>query len=156
MQSEERFGLEEGKRIRKPRKSNAELGRLLAIRERLKGKKPDFVRQESWRYIRVYPSWRKAKGIDSKMRLKKGWPKSVNVGYRSPKAVRGLHPSGFEEVLVHNVGDQEGIDPNRQAVRVAHTVGRRKRSNIVEKAEALKIYVLNKRVRPTGVFFSES
>ena len=68
---------------------------LVALREKVKAKKPDFVRQESWRYVRVKESWRKPKGMDSKMRLqKKGWPPIVKVGYRGPSKARGLHPSG--------------------------------------------------------------
>jgi len=86
------------------------------------------------------------------MRLKrKGWPKSVDVGYRSPKGARGLHPSGFDEVIVHNLQDLAALTPE-QAARISHTVGRRKRADIVERAEALKIVVLNKRVRPVEAY----
>jgi large subunit ribosomal protein L32e len=75
---------------------------------------------------------------------KKGWPKSVDSSYRSPKAVRGLHPSGFEDVIVRTMKDLEGINAHKQAARIAHTVGKRKRATIIEKAEALRIHVLNK------------
>ncbi|MFH0748458.1 MAG: 50S ribosomal protein L32e [Candidatus Bathyarchaeota archaeon] len=122
-----------------------ELRTLLRIRERQKRKKPHFVRQESWRYKRVSPSWRRPKGIDSKMRLKKkGRPKSVEVGYRSPKAVRGFHSSGFEERLVHNVKDLEKVTP-KQVIRIGHTVGLAKKAKIVEKAKELGFRVLNVR-----------
>jgi large subunit ribosomal protein L32e len=80
-----------------------------------------------------------------------GWPKSVNIGYRSPKSVRGLHPSGFEEVIVHNVKDLDEIK-SHQAARISHTVGRRKRADIVERAEELKIYIFNKRVKPVETY----
>jgi len=131
-------------RISKPRNTNKKIAKLISIRETLKRKKPDFIRQESWRYKRVKSSWRKPRGIDSHMRLKlKGWPKSPDDGYRSPKKVRGLHNSGFEEVLVYNIKNLEGIDPNRQAARIAHTVGRRKRAAIIKQAALLKVYVLN-------------
>jgi large subunit ribosomal protein L32e len=143
---------EDGARLLTPRKTDKRLGDQLALRETLKGKKPDFVHSESWRLKRVKPSWRKPTGLDNKMRLKrKGWPKSVDVGYRSPKSVRGLHPSGFEEVIVHNVQDLDAIT-SVQAVRISHTVGRRKRVDIVERAEDRKIVVLNKRVRPVETY----
>ncbi len=155
MQSDEENGSpeQEGEeRIPKPRKTNKQLSEMLSLRETLKGKKPEFNRQESWRYKRVKPSWRRARGLDSKMRTKrKGWPKSVDHGYRSPKSVRGLHPSGFKEVIVHNVKDLDEITSD-QAARISHTVGRRKREDIVERAEELKIFVLNKRVRPVETY----
>ncbi|MEX2703093.1 MAG: 50S ribosomal protein L32e [Candidatus Baldrarchaeota archaeon] len=118
--------------------------KLLELRKKIKSKKPDFVRYESWRYKRVKPNWRKPKGIDSKVREKrKGWIKMPDIGYRSPKVVRGLHPSGFEEVLVYRPEDLEKLDPTKHAVRIAHTVGTRKRLTILEKAEELELVVLN-------------
>jgi large subunit ribosomal protein L32e len=123
--------------------SSIEARHLLRIRRRQKAKKPEFIRQESWRYKRVKPSWRRPKGIDSKMRLKlKGRPKVVDVGYRSPKAVRGLSSSGSSELLVYNPKDLDNATPS-QVVRIAHTVGRRKRLAIVEKAKALNLRIIN-------------
>jgi large subunit ribosomal protein L32e len=122
----------------------ATVEKALRIRARIKRKKPDFVRQESWRYDRLKENWRRPRGIDNKMRRKiKGWPPTVNVGYRSPKAARGLHPSGFEEVLVHNVEELKNVNPKTQAVRIAHTVGKRKRAQILMQARKKKITVLN-------------
>ena len=128
--------------------SRADIKELLKLREEIASRRPEFVRQESWRYKRIKPSWRKPKGIDSKMRLRaKGWPKIVKVGYRGPTAVRGLHPSGFRDVLVYNVSDLEHLNPETDAARIAHTVGARKRMEILAKAKELGIKVLN----PTGV-----
>lgn len=109
-------------------------------------KKPKFLRQESWRYKRVSDRWRKPHGIDSKMRKKiKGWPASPTTGYRSPKKTRGLHPSGFMEILVHSIEDLGGIDPELEAVRIARRVGGRKRVEILTLAEERGIHVLNPR-----------
>lgn len=117
-------------------------------REYVKRRKPNFRREESWRYKRLKERWRKPKGIDSKMRKKvKGWPSSPIAGYRSPKKTRGLHPSGYEEVLVHNLDDLEKIDPQTQAIRIAHTVGTRKRIEISTQAREKEIHILN----PKGV-----
>ena len=63
-----------------------------------------------------------------------------------PKIVRSRHPSGFIEVLVHNVKELEGIDPKRYAIRIASTVGRRKRIEIIKMADKLGIKVLNRRL----------
>ncbi|NJF25322.1 50S ribosomal protein L32e [Thermococcus sp. Bubb.Bath] len=123
-----------------------EKARLLKIRAQLKRKKPRFLRQEWWRYpkFKNNPKWRKPKGIDSKMRLKKkGKARSPSIGWSSPRAVRRLHPSGYEEVLVHNVRELEAIDPTRQVARIAGTVGARKREMILARAKELGVKVLN-------------
>ena len=132
--------------LKKQEVENSVKARALALRKRLKSKKPRFRRQESWRYKRVSEVWRKPRGMDSKMRKKKkGWPKSVEIGYRGPKAARGLHPSGYIEVLIHTVDDVEKVNPKTQAIRIAHTVGARKRIEITARSGEMDIHVLNPR-----------
>ena len=110
----------------------------------LKLKRPEFVRQESWRYVRVKPNWRRPRGKDSKMRLQvKGWPPLVKIGYRTPKDYRGLHPSGYKEVLVYRPEDLQGLNPEVHAIRIASSVGMRKRLLIVEEARKLGLKILN-------------
>lgn len=121
--------------------------RVLTLREHLKSKKPKFRRQESWRYKRVTEVWRRPDGVDSKMRKRaRGWPRSVEVGYRSPKESRELHPSGYMEVLVRTLDDVERVDPKVQVIRIAHTVGDKKRVEISARAKKRGIYILNPRV----------
>ena len=116
----------------------------LRERQRVKNKKPSFRTQESWRYKRVKSNWRKARGIDNKMRRKvKGWPRSPSIGYRGPKDARYLHPSGLVEVLVYNADDVEGIDPKTHALRIAHAVGAKKRIEISARAEEKGLRILN-------------
>ena len=116
------------------------------LRVVLKKRKPDFARQESWRYKRVKGSWRRPRGKDSKMRLEiGGWPKSVKIGYRSPRKIRGLHPSGLKELIVNRPEELGSVDPEEFAVRIAHGVGSRKRKKILDKANELNIRVLNPR-----------
>lgn len=122
----------------------AEHKRLMALKKRMSQKRPKFVKMESWRHVRLKDHWRQPKGVDNHMRLNlKGWPKSVNVGYRSPKAVRGMHPSGKEEVHVYNVGDLSIIDPETQVARMGGSVGLRKRVKIIQEAELRGIRILN-------------
>lgn len=121
--------------------------KALEARKRAKHKKPEFLRSESWRYSKLRESWRRPRGLDHKMRRKiKGWPPMVSVGYKGPKIARGLHPSGFREVLVHNVQEVSGVDPESQAARIAHTVGKRKRAQIIAEARKKKVIVLNAKV----------
>ena len=106
--------------------------------------KPAFGRQDHHKKKRVPSSWRRPRGTHSKQRKGvKGKGAKVEAGYRSPAAVRDRHPSGFEEVRVHRPDDLEGVDGDRQAVRIASSVGARKRERIEERAEAEEIRVLN-------------
>ena len=118
--------------------------KALKARKRAKNKKPAFVRPESWRYMKLKENWRRPRGLDNKMRRKiKGWPPSVSVGYKGPKVARGLHPSGYKEVLVHNAKELSSIDPKTEAARIAHTVGKKKRTQILAEAKKLKVSILN-------------
>jgi large subunit ribosomal protein L32e len=116
----------------------------LQVRERARNKKPKFVRAESWKYDRFSLSWRKPRGLDNKIRRKiKGWPPGPSMGYKGPKVARFLHPSGYKEAIVYNVADLAEIDANTHAVRIAHTVGKRKRTLIIEEAKKLNLKILN-------------
>ncbi|MBI2546864.1 MAG: 50S ribosomal protein L32e [Candidatus Aenigmarchaeota archaeon] len=109
-----------------------------------KKKNPKFVRWLSASLKRVKSSWRKPKGINSKVAEKrKGKLQMPNVGYRGPRDLRYLHPSGFREVLVSNVDALGKMDAGKEAVRISSSVGNRKRTDILKKAEELKLKVLN-------------
>jgi len=116
--------------------------RLLKVRSRQKAKKPEFNRHDSHKKKRLSTSWRKPRGLHNKLRQQvaaKG--KLVRPGFGSPRNVRGYHPSGFKEVLVFNVKD---IDETHDCVvRIASTVGMKKRREIVAKALEKNLRVLN-------------
>ncbi|MFO7834932.1 MAG: 50S ribosomal protein L32e [Halohasta sp.] len=115
-----------------------------ALTQKKREGKPAFKRQDYHMKKRTPESWRAPRGGLSKQRrgFKSRGPK-VAAGFRSPKAARGLHPSGFEEVRVHNADDLDDIDGDTHAVRIASTVGGRKRERIEEVCEDEEIRVLN-------------
>ena len=117
-------------------------------RQEVKGNNPDFVRPESWRYVRLQTNWRKPKGIDHHQRKQKsrGRPGLVKVGYGGTRDGKGLHPSGFTDNLVYNIADLEKLDPKMDGVRLGHGVGTKKRKEIVVKAVENKFKIFNARV----------
>ncbi|MEM7821208.1 MAG: 50S ribosomal protein L32e [Candidatus Aenigmatarchaeota archaeon] len=108
-------------------------------------KKPKFLRSGWKAYKRLRKAkWRKARGMHSKIRRReKGKPKMPNIGYGAPKRLKYLHPSGFREILVCNVKDLEKINPEKEAVKISSTVGKKKREEILKRAEELNIKILN-------------
>ena len=124
----------------------------IAKRQEVKEHNPDFVRPESWRYVRLQTNWRKPKGIDHHQRKQKsrGRPGLVKVGYGGPKEARGLHPSGYTDNLVFNLSDLEKLDPKKDGVRFGHSVGTRKRKEIIVKAIENKFKIFNARVSASG------
>ena len=114
------------------------------LQERARTAMPAFNRYENHKKKRVPDSWRAPRGGLSKQRRRvKGKGPVVEAGYRGPKAIRGRHPSGFEEVLVERPADLDAIDGDREAVRIASSVGGRKREAIEEISEEREIRVLN-------------
>lgn len=124
-----------------------EMKESLALRAAQKKKTPSFRRTEWFRYKRLSRSgWRAPHGMDNKQRRNFKYRGSlVRIGHGKVAAARFLHPSGFREVMVHNVADLEAIDPETEAARVGGTVGGRKRETIYSRADELGIRVLNRR-----------
>jgi len=136
---------EEGYFVEVKPKLDKEAKRQLRLRKEKSGSRPSFRRQEWFRYVRLGDSWRRPRGLHSKMRKGKKYRVNlVSTGYRGPKAVRGFHPSGFQEVMVYRVEDLEGVDPKKQAARIGHSVGSRKREEIEKTADEKGIRVLNR------------
>ena len=125
----------------------------LKLRKEQADSMPSFRRQEWFRYKRLSRTgWRRPKGLQSKLRLNKKYRGSrVRIGHRKVASVRGLHSSGFKEVLVHGPDELEELDPKTQAVRIGATVGNRRRLKIHSRADDLGLRILNRRdITPRG------
>jgi len=116
---------------------------LLEIKKKMKAKKPKFSRQDSHKKKKLGNKWRRPKGLQAKMRLrKKGYKRSVKTGYGTPKKLRGLSKN-LEIVFVNNTKDLKGIDEKNQEIIISSAVGTRKKIEIIKEAEKLKIKILN-------------
>ncbi|MBR9680332.1 MAG: 50S ribosomal protein L32e [Candidatus Altiarchaeota archaeon] len=104
----------------------------------------DFKRQEHWKYKSLGTKWRKARGAKNPYKEGRGAgkPATPSAGYRSPRATRGKHPSGLIEVRVFRPKDLEGLSKETNIVRIAGTVGAKKRIDIFKKARETGIRVI--------------
>lgn len=125
-----------------------ETKRLLAARKANKASLPAFNRIDSHKKKKLALSWRKPKGHHCQLRRqRKAKGSLVKIGFGSPAAVRGLHASGYKEVLVYRPEEVRGVQKT-EAIRIARTVGKKKQAEIEKAAKELNIKVLN----PLNVF----
>ncbi|RLG70362.1 MAG: hypothetical protein DRO07_00390 [Candidatus Iainarchaeum archaeon] len=128
------------------KKKNKEIKKLQK-KIKKKKKKPIFRGHFGKRSIRrksraKWDKWRVPRGADFKLKKEDG--KAPSTGYRTSKALRYLHPSGYREVLIHNAKELEMLAGRANvAARIASTVGRKKRGEIIKKADEIGIKILN-------------
>ncbi len=117
--------------------------KLLSLRKRMKSRKPKFRYQDSHKFKRVKTSWRRPRGLQSKIRMHiRGHQKEVAVGYKSPALVRGLHGKGLAEVYVSTIKDLEGLKKT-DGVLVSGKVGTKRRLEILKACMEKGLTVLN-------------
>eukprot|EP00892_Ulva_mutabilis_P004350 jgi/Ulvmu1/2287/UM013_0134.1 len=119
--------------------------------DKVKKRTKKFVRHQSDRKIAVKQSWRKQRGIDSRVRRKfKGnGVVQPNIGYGTNKKHKHILPNGFLKAVVHNVADLDLLlmHNRKYCAEVAHNVSTQKRKEIVQRAAVLDIRVLNKNAK---------
>lgn len=127
---------------------------LLTTRNKMKSKKPDFERQDVNIFKQFRGQWRKPKGIHSKLRRGfRGHKNIPSIGFSSPCEVKGLTRKGLLPFVVANVKDLEKVDTKINAIIIAHSVGMKKRVEILNKAKEKKIDVLG--VKDVDKFLNE-
>jgi large subunit ribosomal protein L32e len=107
-----------------------------------------FTRFHGDRYFRlVRSSWRSPKGIDNPMRRRfRGAAPMPTVGYGTNAIHRNIHPDGFRQFRVFNVKELDALmmQNRRYAAVIGHQVSARKRKDIISRADALGIKVVNR------------
>ena len=102
-----------------------------------------FPRFQADRWKKMGQSWRKPRGIDGRVRRRfKGSTLCPKIGYGSDKKTRFRLKSGFYKFLVRCPADLEMLlmHNEKYAVEIAHNVGAKKRKEIVERADQLRLY----------------
>ncbi|MEM3857303.1 MAG: eL32 family ribosomal protein [Thermoprotei archaeon] len=103
--------------------NGVKIGKILVKRRSL----PSFSRPNHWTRSKLSTSWRRPKGIDHKVRHSyKGYPPQVKVGYRTPRATRGLHPCGLRPAVVSNISELSSLDPSVDCVILSSKLGGRR------------------------------
>jgi len=110
-------------------------------------KKQKFIRAGYRKYSKLGKrrkkklKYRKARGIDSKVRLKKkGRLRNVEIGFRSEKAKRNLI-DGKILIKVNNIKDLKKIKKN--CIGIVAKIGDKRKIQIAKKAKEMKIELLN-------------
>ncbi|MCD6547436.1 MAG: 50S ribosomal protein L32e [Nanoarchaeota archaeon] len=113
--------------------------------KQIRRKKPRFVRLNTVKK-KVEEKWRKPKGRHGRVKKLLGHNKgaSPDIGYGSPKKIRGLHLSGLKKILIHNVNELQNVDAKTQGIVIAN-IGKKKKIQIVQKALEMKLRIFNLR-----------
>merc|ERR1719479_824613 len=109
-----------------------------------------FSRFQADRFKRMNPAWRKPRGIDGRVRRRfKGSTLMPNIGYGSDKKTRFRLRNGFYKFLVRSPSDLEMLlmHNEKYAIEIAHNIGAKKRKEIVERADQLRLLVTNRNAR---------
>ena len=117
---------------------------LMNIKSAMKKRRPSFKRQEFNKRIRLSrSSWRKPRGVDSKMREQRGGKRAiVKIGYGTPRKLRGRLANGMVEVQVSTVKELTSLAKDQIAV-IPRTLGNRRRLELLKEASKSKISISN-------------
>merc|ERR1712032_1664611 len=127
---------------RKGGRKNMVSAQPLNKRKKTKKRSKKFKRFQSNRFVRVGESWRRPRGIDSRVRRNfKG-----TIGYGNDKRTRHVLPNGLKSLRVFNVKELEILIMHNRTfcAETPHNVSWRKRKDIIERADELNVTILNR------------
>src|SRR3989344_6064516 len=97
------------------------------------------VRRQS---IEKWSKWRVPRGIN--IDRTKDHQRGPRKGYGTLREIKGIHPSGYESVIVFNAKDLSSLNKELQAAMISGKTGLKKRKEIARKAKEMQIRVLNR------------
>ena len=119
-------------------------------RKIVKKRTKKFPRFQADRFKTMNQAWRKPHGIDGRVRRRfKGTTIMPTIGHGSNKQTRFRLKNGFYKFLVRSPADLEMLlmHNEKYAIEVAHNIGAKKRKEIVERADQLRLTVTNRHAR---------
>lgn len=118
---------------------------MIEVRKKVKTRKPLYKRIQSNQYAKFKKNkWRAPKGMGNKVRRgRKGHIGVLQVGYSSPKAVRGLNARGEVEIMIKTLADLDKVKEKNEVAMLSAGLGGRKRMLILEEAKKRKISISN-------------
>lgn len=116
------------------------------LQEKIKQKKVPVIRGnfgKAWlrrKAIKKWQKWRKPRGIDFLLKKENG--AKPLTGFRTPKEIRHLHPSGLEEKYIRNLNELKEVKRN-VVIRLKGTLGKKARKEIIKTAKEMNLRILN-------------
>lgn len=102
-----------------------------------------FIQTDGHKRSKLKKVWRKPRGLQNKMRLKKkGYRVCVDVGYKTPVATRGMIKN-LVPVNVKCLADLKGFDSKTCGVLISAKLGDAKRIKIIDEAKKANLTLLN-------------
>lgn len=92
----------------------------------------------------------------SRRGTKGGLPSSPSPGFRTPNDIRGLHPSGYEPIVIHSEGELVALKPKYHAIIIGSSVGKRKRIVLKETILSRGFKLLNPGVKTKEIAAAEA
>ncbi len=134
---------------KKEKKEKSAFGKkAMKLRELIRRKKHPVFRGRfgaRWKRKKSNPKWNKwryPRGIDIIFKNEDG--ANPKIGYRVPKDIRFLHPSGMHEMTVATIDELPKFKGENVAIRFASRIGKRKRVLMLKKADEFGLKVLNR------------
>ena len=107
----------------------------------------EFKRKDLHKKKRLPDKWRKPKGITNKMGLKrKGHRVKVSPGFGTKNSDKATHKSGLKIITITNKEQLKSVNSKLQGIIIGKT-GKKKKLEIIEEAEKLKITILNFKIK---------